>query len=1268
MPLQCQRRNVSFSVPKTEDAKKRVLEQSQLFDVLEARIQQLQSDVVIDVQQAKVEFIKAPYSVRGKSSGKGPKNASNKAGTPKSGQTVDTRTSKSKPSLGEEKKKLQNQQQLQTKIQTNVKEKPAAKRTSSKVNAHLPGSSFKVISRSAKNLDTVPLIKKKSKDYKKLSKEIHPEVPPETSATAASAGTKAGSQKASKRKTEDSKTQKSRGTAKELAMIEELEKKFMSQWSSSQTEELENVDEEGFAQRDFILSISSYMEACVFVGDLKRANNVLLSQYKNVSQRKRLNTDVYNIMIRAWAKNGNINKIGSLFLMLEEFNLQPNLESYCSVLECMGRKGDCSPKRITRCLNQMQESGFSLDDLFSKCPFKLDEREMVLKAIHRVKPHYQPTKDVTTSQNFSSLVEDFYTKKADHNFPKLNFTQKQLQKYFKLQLQREQACTIVIDSVEASKPVTEKMIKMRELLAEQRAEWQTVLLQSLKQSRGILAEAKRENRLDIYPYLCVLKDEEYVDIMIQSLDSLPPGGQSLTMLARDLGNRVFTIYSVRQRYQNQIEKLANIYSAYTCLLAKDEKLNNILPREHWCELEAKHTSGLLLKTPVITWPNTVILELGMFMVDLMVTKLKIDSDILNPTNDRKRIPILYHMYTFRKTWQVGVIKPYPILTKMRQEAMETKLTFEPCAMPMLCPPLPWISEKFGAYLLTPSKLMRSLDGATQHEWLLEKCQHLQPVLDSLNLLGNCAWKINKPILDIIISIFNDKGCDKLDIPPPLSEAPQIPHFNPKDPSYNGNQKATLMKEVVNAKKKNSEMHSLRMDALYKLSIANFMRDDIFWFPHNMDFRGRTYPCPPYFNHLGSDVSRAVLLFAEGKPLGPKGLDWLKIHLVNLTGLKKRSSLQGRLEYADSIMEEILDSADNPLNGNKWWMSADEPWQALACCMEISYAVRSPDPTQFISHFPVHQDGSCNGLQHYAALGKDVIGATSVNLMPRDVPQDVYSGVAQQVELFRANDAEMGSKIAQVLEGIISRKLVKQTVMTVVYGVTYFGGRQQIDKRLSEIDEFPKEYVWGASQYLVRQVFSALKEMFTATREIQDWLTQSASLISKSGHTVQWVTPLGLPIIQPYHRPRTQAVKSNMQTLSIQVRHDNKTGPDVLKQKNAFPPNFIHSLDSTHMMLTALHCYSSGLTFVSVHDCFWTHAFTVDTMNKVCREQFVSLHSKPILQELSDFMIKKYCIRPQADAKMKKFQDYKKLLLCLAKVPPTGDFDLQQVKDSTYFFS
>ena len=30
-------------------------------------------------------------------------------------------------------------------------------------------------------------------------------------------------------------------------------------------------------------------------------------------------------------------------------------------------------------------------------------------------------------------------------------------------------------------------------------------------------------------------------------------------------------------------------------------------------------------------------------------------------------------------------------------------------------------------------------------------------------------------------------------------------------------------------------------------------------------------------------------------------------------------------------------------------------------------------------------------------------------------------------------------------------------------------------------------------------------------------------------------------------------------------------PNVAKQKAAFPPNFVHSIDSSHMMMTALGC-------------------------------------------------------------------------------------------------
>jgi len=173
-------------------------------------------------------------------------------------------------------------------------------------------------------------------------------------------------------------------------------------------------------------------------------------------------------------------------------------------------------------------------------------------------------------------------------------------------------------------------------------------------------------------------------------------------------------------------------------------------------------------------------------------------------------------------------------------------------------------------------------------------------------------------------------------------------------------------------------------------------------------------------------------------------------------------------------------------------------------------MRSGDPESFISHFPVHQDGSCNGLQHYAALGRDQAGAESVNLAPSPIPQDVYSAVASLVEKLRQRDAENGVSVAQVLEGFIKRKVIKQTVMTTVYGVTRYGARLQIAKQLKgtkitviiyafchlhynaqsalsvrpDIPNFPREHLWPASLYLVGRTFDSLQEMFTSTKEIQ----------------------------------------------------------------------------------------------------------------------------------------------------------------------------------------
>ena len=62
-----------------------------------------------------------------------------------------------------------------------------------------------------------------------------------------------------------------------------------------------------------------------------------------------------------------------------------------------------------------------------------------------------------------------------------------------------------------------------------------------------------------------------------------------------------------------------------------------------------------------------------------------------------------------------------------------------------------------------------------------------------------------------------------------------------------------------------------------------------------------------------------------------------------------------------------------------------------------------------------------------------------------------------------------------------------------------------------------------------------------------------------------------------------------------------------------------------MMLTALACDEAGLSFAGVHDSFWTHAGTTAEMNRLLREQFVELHSAPLLERLKEVSLRSHTV-------------------------------------------
>ena len=89
-------------------------------------------------------------------------------------------------------------------------------------------------------------------------------------------------------------------------------------------------------------------------------------------------------------------------------------------------------------------------------------------------------------------------------------------------------------------------------------------------------------------------------------------------------------------------------------------------------------------------------------------------------------------------------------------------------------------------------------------------------------------------------------------------------------------------------------------------------------------------------------------------------------------------------------------------------------------------------------------------------------------------------------------------------------------MTTVYGVTKYGARLQIEKQLKAIDEFPQHLTGAGSAYLAELTFESLNDMFEASQNIQAWFTECATSISDDfKEMVEWETPLGLHVIQPY---------------------------------------------------------------------------------------------------------------------------------------------------------
>lgn len=618
--------------------------------------------------------------------------------------------------------------------------------------------------------------------------------------------------------------------------------------------------------------------------------------------------------------------------------------------------------------------------------------------------------------------------------------------------------------------------------------------------------------------------------------------------------------------------------------------------------------------------------------------------------------------------------------------------------PMVIPPKPWTNPFDGGYYINLKKPLQLVRMSAKDCDALYSDVNMPNVYKAVNAIQDTAWHINNRVLEVANAV-----CSWEHIP----EALEMPTANPAEPPVrpieadtNKDIQREWRQAMTSYYQEDNKRKAKRILVNCILKLANDFKDDeAIYFPHNLDFRGRVYPVT-LIHPQGNDFMKSMLEFSEGVELGKDGHTWLAFQGANMWGLDKKP-IEERIAWVYKNSDMIISIAEKPLD-NLQWTEADSPWEFLAFCFEWNEYLKIGET--FKSKLAVAFDGSCSGLQHFSAMLRDEVGGEAVNLKPDDHVHDIYGIVAKKVNELLKKDMQEGtddtieateddssylkkgtkSLAKEWLDHGVSRSVTKRPTMTLCYGASKFGFADQIleDTVYPALAHNPLSFSKPSqsARYMAGLIWDSLKGVVVKAVEAMEWLQTASGLLAKDKNIegknlpTTWITPAGFPVKQKYPKVRVKRLNTVLSG-SIKIfdttsgSTEEATGGSVLrlafaeptdeidsrKQKQGIAPNFVHSMDASHLMLTVCACVDKGVNaFAMIHDSYGVPAGYGSIMFTTVREVFVSTYTEnDVLQDLHDHICN--LLSP-------------KMLKDLPEVPTKGDLDLDCAKESMYAFS
>jgi len=563
--------------------------------------------------------------------------------------------------------------------------------------------------------------------------------------------------------------------------------------------------------------------------------------------------------------------------------------------------------------------------------------------------------------------------------------------------------------------------------------------------------------------------------------------------------------------------------------------------------------------------------------------------------------------------------------------------------PCIVPPDDWTNLRDGGYKSIESKHCSPLLDYRYHKNF--EGRDISEHLEAINTIQKTEWCVNKDLLTIASTLWASNNTSVF----PSREPLKVPPYPFSDDLKKEDMTKEQQAQLKVWKKQASSVYTkekIRLSKVLALSstlqVANRMQKyPTLWFVWYSDYRGRVYPRSTALSPQGSCMNKALLSFKQGKAIDEESAKWLAIHGANAYG-EDKINYEDRIRFINSIQKDIILYAEDPYS-NTGWMDADSPWVFLAFCLEWAEYCKTGS---LVSHIPVAIDGTCNGLQHFSALLRDEVGAKHTNLINASKPADIYQVVADKVtdELQKDSDNPLAQ---QWLKIGINRKVCKRSVMTLPYGVRSQTVSDHVYEYLKD-NKIEIKDSFKACFYLGKVIWSCMSKTVGSAVQVLDYIREHSRLPLKEGR-LMWVSPSGFPV--KVHRLKYKTVRLSYEINGVRYRPYTtlETGNvDVQRCLNSVAPNYIHSLDASHLVKTVNTCFSgaTGITSIScVHDSFGTHASDVSDLHAVLRSTFVNMYKQDLLLN--------FC---------------KDLSLPTEDLPKRGSFDINKVPDSYYFFN